>query len=294
MPAEKEAGSGERAQLAGPPAECAKATHVVSKLYVGGFAMVAGEASSLEAKVKVFGAGAGDTEGTSMERIDNAGDAKACEEARTTKKETEGCQVPRRIGLLALEDATPSSTFRTSIFRGRCAAKPSKGSGRTGAAATRAAGRLRSRLTSPFRPPRTFLALATTRNSSCVTSRANDREDPWRGPDPRRPGATEQAVAPDGARSLAQLGSAPAAERPGVRRAGRGCRREPDKRTVVARSQCRHQPSAEPGPCVVLRHAGHMASGPDAARRALRGRAVAMRLPRGRRSGKGKAWPSPT
>jgi formylglycine-generating enzyme required for sulfatase activity len=90
--------------LRGPKAECAKATHVVSAVYLGGFAMVAGEESKLAAKVTVFGVGAGDEEGKSMERIDKAGNPKACEEANKSGKENEGCRVPLRIGLSPLED----------------------------------------------------------------------------------------------------------------------------------------------------------------------------------------------
>jgi formylglycine-generating enzyme required for sulfatase activity len=109
-----------RAELSGPPAECAKATHVVSTLYLGGFAMVAGEESKLTAKGKVFGVSAGDTEGTSMERIDDAGDAKACAEAKKTRKDTEGCQVPLRIGLLALEDVVQAGTAPGGKSGGGC------------------------------------------------------------------------------------------------------------------------------------------------------------------------------
>ena len=93
-----------KSELRGPKSECAKATHVVSAVYLGGFAMVAGEEAKLAAKVTVFGVGAGDEEGKSMERIDKAGNPKACEEANKSGKENEGCRVPLRIGLSPLED----------------------------------------------------------------------------------------------------------------------------------------------------------------------------------------------
>jgi formylglycine-generating enzyme required for sulfatase activity len=54
--------------------------------------------------VTVFGAGLGEEEGKSMERIDKAGDAEACKEANQSRKENEGCHVPLRIGLSPLED----------------------------------------------------------------------------------------------------------------------------------------------------------------------------------------------
>jgi hypothetical protein len=97
-----------KSEIRGPKAECARATHVVSAVYLGGFAMVAGEESKLAAKVSVFGAGAGDEEGKSMDRIDKAGDAEACKEANQTRKENDGCRVPLRIGLSPLElDTAP-------------------------------------------------------------------------------------------------------------------------------------------------------------------------------------------
>jgi formylglycine-generating enzyme required for sulfatase activity len=95
-----------KSEIRGPKAECARATHVVSAVYLGGFAMVAGEESKLAAKATVFGAGAGDEEGKSMERIDKAGNPKACEEANKSGKENEGCRVPLRIGLSPLEDVS--------------------------------------------------------------------------------------------------------------------------------------------------------------------------------------------
>lgn len=92
----------ERADLKG--ADCARATHVVSAAYVGGFALVSGEERELDTAATVFGAGGGANEVASAERLAGEGDANACKEAQKWRKASDGCDVPLRIGLLALED----------------------------------------------------------------------------------------------------------------------------------------------------------------------------------------------
>lgn len=94
-----------RSDLRGP--DCAKATHVVSTVYVGGFAMVAGAEAQVASKPKLF------TESpdadAAIERIDTAGDAKACEEAKSNEKESSRCSVPLRLALMPIsEDGRPS------------------------------------------------------------------------------------------------------------------------------------------------------------------------------------------
>lgn len=90
-----------RASLRGP--DCARATHVVSTVYVGGFAMEAGTSAELGATVSVFGVGAGASQARSSERLAREGDATACEDALKSGKETSLCAVPLRVGLLALD-----------------------------------------------------------------------------------------------------------------------------------------------------------------------------------------------
>ena len=87
--------------------DCAGATHVVSVIYVGGFAMVAGEAKSLEASGSVFGASIGGSSEASAEALDSAGDAEACEKAKKLGHESAQCAVPLRIGLAKIADAVP-------------------------------------------------------------------------------------------------------------------------------------------------------------------------------------------
>lgn len=83
---------------------CAKATHVVSAAYVGGFALVSGEGRELDAAASVFGVGAGASQLASAERLADEGDAEACKDAQKSRKASDGCDVPLRIGLLRLED----------------------------------------------------------------------------------------------------------------------------------------------------------------------------------------------
>ncbi|HQP37834.1 MAG TPA: SUMF1/EgtB/PvdO family nonheme iron enzyme, partial [Polyangiaceae bacterium] len=89
----------DRAQLKG---DCSKATHVVNRLYVGGFAMMAGETQSLEAAASVFGVGAGGKQSVAGEVVNNEGVAEACTEAQKSAKESAQCAVPLRLGLVPL------------------------------------------------------------------------------------------------------------------------------------------------------------------------------------------------
>ena len=82
---------------------CARATHVVSAVYAGGFALVSGEERSLDAAATVFGVGAGASQIASAERLADEGNAEACKTAQDSSKPSERCDVPLRIGLLELE-----------------------------------------------------------------------------------------------------------------------------------------------------------------------------------------------
>lgn len=90
-----------RAALKGP--DCPKATHVINTVYLGGFAMEAGETRELEAKATVFGVGAGAASSSSAEALAREGDPAACEEALRSGKESALCAVPLRVGLLPLD-----------------------------------------------------------------------------------------------------------------------------------------------------------------------------------------------
>jgi outer membrane protein OmpA-like peptidoglycan-associated protein len=87
---------------------CERATHVVSAVYIGGFTMEAGEARVLEAKGSAFGLSAGTQSQQAGEQVDSAGDAAACRESASSRTALQGCSVPLRLGLMALEgDAAP-------------------------------------------------------------------------------------------------------------------------------------------------------------------------------------------
>ena len=103
-----------RSDLTG--ADCARATHVVSATYVGGFALVSGEERSLEAAASVFGVGAGAQRGARAERVADEGSAEACKAAQASQKADGACDVPLRIGLLALGkgERCPSGSVRRS------------------------------------------------------------------------------------------------------------------------------------------------------------------------------------
>jgi hypothetical protein len=83
--------------------DCARATHVISAVYVGAFAMVAGDQRSVEGSATVFGARAGGKSAADVEVIGDEGDADACKASQKDAKESDRCAVPLRVGLLALD-----------------------------------------------------------------------------------------------------------------------------------------------------------------------------------------------
>jgi formylglycine-generating enzyme len=92
--------------LKGP--DCQRATHVVSRVYLGGFAMEAGVASELESGASVFGVGAGAKRSGSEQRVFFEGNPVQCAKAQESGELQPLCSVPLRIGLLAVGDATQS------------------------------------------------------------------------------------------------------------------------------------------------------------------------------------------
>lgn len=93
---------------------CAKATHVIGRIYVGGFAMAAGDKKALEAQASLLDAPAGAALGPGIQRMSSGGDAEACGKAEQTGKESPLCDVPLRIGLIPLsqeaQQECPSGT----------------------------------------------------------------------------------------------------------------------------------------------------------------------------------------
>ncbi len=82
--------------------DCKGATHVVSKIYVGGFALDAGEKRSIDAAATIFGAGAGARSVAGAEHLQSEGDPAACARAMSQSKPELGCSAPLRIALLPL------------------------------------------------------------------------------------------------------------------------------------------------------------------------------------------------
>lgn len=82
---------------------CERATHVVSALYLGGFAMGVGAKDQVSGGVSLFGAGAGASQSRSAERIASEGDPEACARAQKTGQRESLCSVPLRIGLIPLD-----------------------------------------------------------------------------------------------------------------------------------------------------------------------------------------------
>ncbi len=87
-------------KLAGPG--CSEATHLVSAIYLGGFAMAAGEAREMEGAATLFGAGGGARSAAAVENLADEGDAQACHAAQRDGRREERCAVPLRVGLLPL------------------------------------------------------------------------------------------------------------------------------------------------------------------------------------------------
>jgi len=99
--------------LRGP--DCSRATHVVSALYVGAFAMGAGESRAIEGSATLLGAGTGGKSSADVEVLGDEGDAEACRISQRESKESERCAVPLRIGLLAIDERYASGSVPSSI-----------------------------------------------------------------------------------------------------------------------------------------------------------------------------------
>jgi hypothetical protein len=89
--------------------DCARATHVVSAVYVGAFAMGVGESRILGASATLLGARTGGGGIADVEVLSNEGDAEACQVSQKEAKENERCAVPLRVGLLAIDRAVPET-----------------------------------------------------------------------------------------------------------------------------------------------------------------------------------------
>lgn len=98
--------------------DCARATHVVSAIYVGAFVMGAGESRQIDAKTTLFGLGAGAHSSADVDVLISEGDAEACSVAQREGTESYRCAVPLRIGLEALAAPAKVSCPEGSTLQG--------------------------------------------------------------------------------------------------------------------------------------------------------------------------------
>jgi hypothetical protein len=98
--------------LKGP--DCGRATHVISAIYVGAFAMGAGESRAVDADASLFGAHSSLENKAEVDVFHTEGDVESCAAAQKDRKESDGCAVPLRIGLLKL-DAPPATAAASSL-----------------------------------------------------------------------------------------------------------------------------------------------------------------------------------
>lgn len=96
-------------RLEGP--DCSQATHLVSAIYLGGFAMAAGEKRQIEGGASVFGASMEARSDAEVESIANEGDAESCRAAQRDRKRDEGCAVPLRIGLMPIHSTSNAAAI---------------------------------------------------------------------------------------------------------------------------------------------------------------------------------------
>jgi len=75
---------------------------VVARIYLGGFAIMVGESTSIAAEATIFGAGISGGHLTEAKRLASEGDPAGCMEAQKAAQESPLCAVPLRLGLLPL------------------------------------------------------------------------------------------------------------------------------------------------------------------------------------------------
>lgn len=89
--------------LNGP--DCARATHVVSAVYLGAFALEAGDKRSIAAATSFFGTSAGGSTASTAERLEAEGTPEACDLGLAELKEHPLCAVPLRVSLVPIRKA---------------------------------------------------------------------------------------------------------------------------------------------------------------------------------------------
>jgi formylglycine-generating enzyme required for sulfatase activity len=84
---------------------CSKATHVIRRIYLGGFAMASGQKERLAAPASLFGAGMGGNKERLLPSEASEGNPGQCAQALSTGEEQPLCSAPVRIELVPIEDA---------------------------------------------------------------------------------------------------------------------------------------------------------------------------------------------
>ena len=102
-----------RADLQGPG--CSAATHVISRLYVGGFVTVVGETASVVNAPRLFRPGLNAEAKPRFVRQTAAGSPQHCEQAMADRKPHAQCSVPLRVVLVPLEDRTRATAASPSV-----------------------------------------------------------------------------------------------------------------------------------------------------------------------------------
>jgi hypothetical protein len=82
--------------------DCDRATHVVARIYLGGFGLAVGEHRSIAAAATVFGAGLAAEHVAERELLASEGDPDGCRQAQKEARESPLCSAPLRVGLLPL------------------------------------------------------------------------------------------------------------------------------------------------------------------------------------------------
>lgn len=81
---------------------CERATHIVSRVYLGGFARSVGNRSSVEAAAGFFGVKAGGSSASDLASLVTEGNAEDCAAAQKDGQLRTGCSTPLGIGLVPL------------------------------------------------------------------------------------------------------------------------------------------------------------------------------------------------
>jgi formylglycine-generating enzyme len=89
-------------------ADCQRATHVISQIYLGGFTLVEGHAADLDEVANPFSPKGRSGLPKGVKPMVQAGAPAACTSAANDGKETAACAVPLRVGLLAIEGRASS------------------------------------------------------------------------------------------------------------------------------------------------------------------------------------------